>query len=94
MNFTVFAKDQRIRGTDQLREVSRRVILARDHEVTVAIDLDRLEALGLKPGAVDGQFDDRTRRAIRRYQDARQLQVTGYLDQATVVRLLADSLLR
>ena len=35
------------RGTDQLREVARRIILARDHEVTVAIDVDRLEALGL-----------------------------------------------
>ncbi|ETX28485.1 peptidoglycan-binding domain-containing protein [Roseivivax isoporae] len=54
---------------------------------------DRLRALGLKPGEVDGTFDDSTRRAIRRYQDARSLRVTGYLDQATVVRLLADSLL-
>ncbi len=55
---------------------------------------DRLESLGLKPGAVDGVFDERTRRAIRRYQDARNLTVSGYLDQSTVVRLLADSLLR
>ncbi len=55
---------------------------------------DRLRALDLKPGEVDGVFDERTRRAIRRYQDARSLDVTGYLDQVTVVRLLADSLLR
>lgn len=55
---------------------------------------DRLKALGLKPGQVDGNFDDKTRRAIRRYQEARSLRVTGYLDQGTVVRLLADSLLR
>ncbi|MHA6345075.1 peptidoglycan-binding protein [Roseivivax sp. CAU 1761] len=54
---------------------------------------DRLQSLGLKPGKIDGVFDDSTRRAIRRYQDARALNVTGYLDQATVVRLLADSLL-
>jgi peptidoglycan hydrolase-like protein with peptidoglycan-binding domain len=55
---------------------------------------DRLMRLGLQPGPVDGVFDDKTRRAIRRYQDARRLQKTGYLNQATVVRLLADSVLR
>jgi len=55
---------------------------------------DRLSKLGLEPGPEDGVFDDKTRRAIRRYQEARRLQVTGYLNQATVVRLLADSVLR
>ncbi|WP_298259891.1 peptidoglycan-binding domain-containing protein [uncultured Litoreibacter sp.] len=55
---------------------------------------DRLRALGLKPGAVDGVFDEDTRRAVRRYQEARQLPRTGYLDQKTLVRLLADSVLR
>ncbi|MCL3881993.1 peptidoglycan-binding protein [Marivita sp. GX14005] len=54
----------------------------------------RLESLGLEPGAVDGRFDEDSRRAIRRYQEARELRVTGYLDQPTVVRLLADTLLR
>jgi peptidoglycan hydrolase-like protein with peptidoglycan-binding domain len=54
----------------------------------------RLDELGLKPGAVDGTFDEETRRAIRRYQDARKLRVSGYLDQATVVRLMADAILR
>jgi peptidoglycan hydrolase-like protein with peptidoglycan-binding domain len=55
---------------------------------------DRLMRLGLKPGPIDGVFDERTRRSIRRYQEARNLQKTGYLNQATVVRLLADSVLR
>jgi hypothetical protein len=55
---------------------------------------DRLTKLGLKPGRVDGEFDEATRRAIRRYQDARRLQKTGYLNQATLVRILADSVLR
>ena len=54
----------------------------------------RLADLGLKPGAVDGTFDEDARRAIRRYQDARKLRVSGYLDQATVVRLMADTILR
>jgi peptidoglycan hydrolase-like protein with peptidoglycan-binding domain len=54
----------------------------------------RLADLGLEPGAVDGTFDENARRAIRRYQDARQLRVSGYLDQATVVRLMADTILR
>lgn len=54
----------------------------------------RLQSLGLKPGAVDGTFDDDTRRAIRRYQEARNLPRTGFLSQQTLVRLLADSVLR
>lgn len=52
----------------------------------------RLADLGLKPGRVDGTFDDDTRRAIRRYQEARGMEVTGYLTQAAVVRLLAEGL--
>lgn len=54
----------------------------------------RLDALGLDPGRIDGTFDSRTRRAIRRYQAARNLPATGFLSQDTVVRLLADSILR
>ena len=50
----------------------------------------RLNGLGLKPGLVDGQFDEDSRRAIRRYQAARDLPVTGYLSEPTLVRLLAD----
>lgn len=54
----------------------------------------RLDALGLKPGEVDGTFDDRSRRAIRRFQEARNMQATGYLDQTTTVALLAGAVLR
>ena len=52
----------------------------------------RLDALGLNPGEVDGQFDAATRRALRRYQRERDLPVSGYLNEPTVVRLLADAL--
>lgn len=54
----------------------------------------RLDALGLKPGTVDGTFDDRTRRAIRRFQESRDMAATGYLDQTTTVALLAGAVLR
>lgn len=53
----------------------------------------RLNALGLKPGRVDGEFTEETRRAIRRYQSARRLNETGYLNEATVVRLFADTVI-
>ena len=51
----------------------------------------RLASLDLRPGPVDGVFDDDTRRALRRYQAARNLPETGYLSEAVVVQLLADS---
>jgi peptidoglycan hydrolase-like protein with peptidoglycan-binding domain len=54
----------------------------------------RLDALELRPGDVDGTFDNRTRRAIRRYQQARDIAPTGYLDEVTVVRIMADAILR
>ncbi len=52
----------------------------------------RLASLGLEPGRLDGEFDRPARRAIRRYQGARGLTATGYLDQPTVVRLLAEAI--
>ncbi|PWK59731.1 peptidoglycan-binding protein [Roseicyclus mahoneyensis] len=52
----------------------------------------RLAAVGLDPGRQDGVFDRQTRIAIRSYQDGRGLPVTGYLDQLTVVRLLAEAI--
>lgn len=53
----------------------------------------RLEALALRPGTVDGSFDEATRRAIRRFQAARGLPETGYLDQTGVVALLAGGVI-
>ncbi|MBC7155937.1 MAG: peptidoglycan-binding protein [Rhodobacteraceae bacterium] len=59
---------------------------------TLQLIESRLQSMGLDPGPTDGVLDNRSRRALRRYQDARGMTVTGYLDQPTVVRLLADSL--
>ncbi len=52
---------------------------------------NRLQQLGFNPGQVDGRFDRDTRRAISRYQQQGNLTATGYLDQATLARLLADT---
>jgi peptidoglycan hydrolase-like protein with peptidoglycan-binding domain len=53
----------------------------------------QLQALGFDPGRVDGSFDADTRRAIRQYQRARGLPVTGYVNQAMIARLIADGLI-
>ena len=50
---------------------------------------NRLAAAGEDPGTIDGRFDKTTRRAIRRFQRDQGLTVTGYVTQATMVRLLA-----
>lgn len=48
----------------------------------------RLAGLGFKPGATDGTFDAKTRKAIRQFQKSRGLKPTGFIDQSTLVRLL------
>ena len=62
-----------------LNDVTRRLIEA------------RLDQLGLDPGRVDGRFDENSRSALRRYQRDRGLNATGYMDEGTLIRLLADS---
>lgn len=52
----------------------------------------KLDQLGLNPGQVDGRFTDATRTALRNYQRNRGLPVTGYLNEPTMVRLLADTI--
>ena len=53
-----------------------------------------LRQAGYDPGGIDGNFDEATRRAIRRYQRDRGLPVTGYMNQAIVVRMVAESFLQ
>jgi len=54
----------------------------------------QLKRSNLDPGQVDGQFTNDTRRAIRQYQRANSLPVTGYITKDTAVRLLANAVLR
>ena len=48
----------------------------------------RLEQIGYKPGAVDGNFDRATRVAIRQFQQAENMSATGIIDRVTLARLL------
>lgn len=54
----------------------------------------RLYAQGFDPGAVDGELDRDARRAIRQYQRANALPVTGFLTQEMVARLLMGGIIR
>jgi peptidoglycan hydrolase-like protein with peptidoglycan-binding domain len=54
----------------------------------------RLDQLDMRPGDLDGTFDAKTRRAIRRFQESRGLVPSGFLDQTTTVALLAGGILR
>lgn len=75
---------------------------AEDQAAEAALDLSpavrqvveqRLNDMGIDAGRADGRFDAQTRQAIRRYQSARNLRISGYLNQSTVARMLADTLL-
>ena len=50
-----------------------------------------LQLRGLKPGPVDGEFTRDTRRAIRRFQKAQGLPVTGFVSQQTMVVLMLSN---
>lgn len=58
--------------------------------VTLVLVEQRLRNLGFDPGQVDGRLTKESRRAIRQYQETRDLDVTGYLSRQTLVRLIAD----
>lgn len=84
---------EQIEGTARDRDLIRR---ARADEARVAgngitrlLVEKKLQALGLKPGRVDGKFDEKTRRAVRKFQRTRKIPITGYVTQQTIVRLLA-----
>ncbi len=58
--------------------------------VTRMLVEQRLDQIRMAPGTVDGTFDDETRAAIRRFQRARGLEVTGFMNEAVAARMLAD----
>ncbi len=50
----------------------------------------RLEHVGAQPGPVDRRFDHQTREAIRWFQGTRDIPVTGYVSERTMLELMAD----
>ncbi len=81
--------NQESEATAQARAAEEALSL---NALTARVIEQRLDALGLDPGPVDGRFDDATRRALRNYQRDRGLPTSGYLNEPTLVRLLADTL--
>ncbi len=93
----LFADNAKARIADLTAEDTDAVIAAAKIEETRVVSNgvlrllveNRLAAAGQDPGAIDGRFDKTTRRAIRRFQRDQGLPVTGFVTQATMVRLLA-----
>jgi len=50
----------------------------------------QLNKVKLKPGKIDGVFDKATRKALRRYQRSRGLEISGFLTRDTIVQLMAE----
>ena len=91
---------ERMALLDRDREKVRNAIQAKREEdamnlnfVTRQLAEKQLDNLKLKPGKVDGRFDENTRGALRRFQKARGLRVSGFLDEQTMVRLRAGGIL-
>lgn len=59
------------------------------NQVTRLLVETRLASLGFDPGRVDGTFDATSRKAIRQFQRARGIAVTGYVSQETMVHLMS-----
>ncbi len=99
----VFADQARARIEEltQSRRNRREIEAARAAEEAMQLPLftraiieQRLAGQGFDPGIPDGNFDADTRRAIRRYQRASDLPVTGYLTEGIVSRLMLEGVLR
>jgi hypothetical protein len=54
---------------------------------TVKKAKEALKAQGHNPGTIDGNMDSRTQQALRDFQQANKLPVTGVLDQPTAAKL-------
>ncbi len=72
-------------GTEQT-ERSLSLTLARRKDVQ-----QRLAALDYEPGKASGTFDEKTRKAIKAWQDRREIEATGWLGPLQYAALLAES---
>ncbi|MGR3321358.1 MAG: peptidoglycan-binding domain-containing protein [Pseudooceanicola sp.] len=78
--------DRNSEDVERARQAERAVA---GNPVTRLLVERRLAQVGFDPGPVDGNFDEQSRRAIRRFQRDQGITVTGYVTQETMVRLLA-----
>ena len=60
-----------------------------DPATTVSGVQGRLANLAFNPGPIDGKLGPQTRRALRRFQEARGLKTTGEIDESTRAALVA-----
>ncbi|GIX12676.1 MAG: hypothetical protein KatS3mg118_0635 [Paracoccaceae bacterium] len=96
----LFADVARFRIEDLEEEARNQAQNARQREREEALGLnrasrrsveERLISLGFEAGRADGEFDRATRRAIRAFQRTRGLAVTGFLNEPTLARLVAET---
>ena len=93
------ARDEIARLEEEERRGNDRQAAARGEEamnlsVTTRRTIEqRLATLDYDPGPVDGRFDNQTRNALLRYQQDRRLPATGYMNDPTMVRILADTVI-
>lgn len=79
---------QRDAARERRLETERALELSQDSRRSVE---DRLNALGFRVGPIDGVIDRETRLAIRGFQRTRGLNVTGFLNEGTLRRLVAET---
>jgi hyperosmotically inducible protein len=91
--FGMDGRDDRLADRDRPAvngdRLSRTGLPAREGMVRQA--QEALKAKGFDPGAIDGVMGEQTREAIREFQKAEKLPVTGQLDPATLKGLGLDS---
>lgn len=80
-------------GFVSLGAEARGATLAREQGLNREIIRDvqrQLKGLGFNPGSADGTFGEQTAAALRAYQQAYRLPVTGRLDETTVRSILPE----
>ncbi|WP_101068351.1 peptidoglycan-binding domain-containing protein [Roseovarius salinarum] len=90
---------RRLKALTEQQQAPTTVAQAKAEERTVAATKvarllieKRLQQMGLDPGGVDGNFTDKTRQAIRDFQRGNDIDVTGYVSQMTMVRLMTAAI--
>ena len=72
---------------DQARDVEIKLLA---NPITRVLVERRLAQLGFDPGKIDGKFNKDARRAVRQFQKARGLPITGYFNAQSLGMLLSN----